>query len=218
MNLILIAPPAAGKGTMASMLNEKYNLVCISAGELLRGVDPETEIGKMIRDIQSRRELVSDEITNKLMKERLMKDDIKNGFILDGYPRHMPQVDAVNQMCEELNLKIDYAILLNVDYDTALKRTIGRQICPKCKQTYNRLTGVNAPKVENMCNDCNVELVTRNDDNEETFNIGYNAYLKNCAPVIEYYRNKGILIELDASKDPEYTFNQLMEKIGSNND
>ena len=89
MNLILIAPPAAGKGTLASELNEKYNLVCISAGELLRGVDPNTELGKMIRDLQSRRELVDDKITNQLMKERLMKDDVKNGFILDGYPRNM---------------------------------------------------------------------------------------------------------------------------------
>ena len=214
MNLILIAPPAAGKGTMASVLNEEYGLVCISAGELLRGVDPETELGKKIREIQSRRELVDDRITNQLMKERLMKDDVREkGFVLDGYPRHMPQVDAVNKICEELDLHIDYAVLLDVDYDTALKRTIGRQICPNCKKTYNRLTGVNPPKVENMCDDCHVELTTRNDDNEETFNIGYNAYLKNCAPVIEYYRNKGMLIELDASKSPEYTFEQFKEKI-----
>ena len=214
MNLILIAPPAAGKGTMASVLNKEYGLVCISAGELLRGVDPNTELGKQIRDIQSRRELVDDNITNQLMKERHMKDDVREkGFVLDGYPRHMPQVDAVNKICEELDLHIDYAVLLDVDYDTALKRTIGRQICPNCKKTYNRLTGVNPPKVENMCDDCHVELTTRNDDNEETFNIGYNAYLKNCAPVIEYYRNKGMLIELDASKDPEYTFEQFKEKV-----
>ena len=146
MNLILIAPPAAGKGTLASALNEKYGLVCISAGELLRGVDPETELGKQIREIQSRRELVDDRITNALMKDRLMKDDIKNGFVLDGYPRHMPQVDAVNEMCEELNLHIDYAVLLNVSYDLALKRTIGRRICPNCKKSYNILTGVNPPK------------------------------------------------------------------------
>ena len=218
MNLILIAPPAAGKGTLASMLTSKYGLVCISAGELLRGVDPNTEIGKKIREIQSRRELVDDTITNQLMKERLMKDDIKNGFVLDGYPRHMPQVDAVNQICEELNLHVDYAVLLNVDYDLALKRTMGRQICPKCKKTYNRLTGVNAPKVENMCDDCNVELITRNDDNEETFKVGYSNYTKNCAPVIEYYRNKGMLVELDASKDPDYTFNQFEKIVGSKND
>lgn len=218
MNLILIAPPAAGKGTMASMLNERHGLVCISAGELLRGVDPNTELGKQIRDIQSRRELVDDRITNQLMKERLMKDDIKNGFILDGYPRHMPQVEAVNNMLKELNLTIDYALLLNVDYDLALKRTLGRQICPNCKKTYNKLTGVNAPLVDNMCNDCNVELTTRNDDNEETFNKGYNAYVENCTPVIEYYRNKGLLVELDSSKDPEYTFKQFEELIGRKND
>lgn len=209
MNLILIAPPAAGKGTMASMLNEKYNLVCISAGELLRGVDPNSELGKKIRDIQSRRELVDDSITNKLMEDRLSKDDIKNGFILDGYPRHMPQVEAVTDMCERLNLKIDYAVLLNVDYETALKRTLGRQICPKCKKTYNRLTSVNAPKVDGMCDDCNVELTTRNDDNEETFKKGYESYLKNCGPVIEYYRNKGMLVELDASGSASDTFNQF---------
>ena len=218
MNLILIAPPAAGKGTMASRLHDELGLVCISAGELLRGVDPSTELGKQIRDIQSRRELVNDEITNALMKERLMKDDVKNGFVLDGYPRHMPQVDAVNKMCEELDLHIDYAVLLNVSYDLALKRTLGRQICPNCKRTYNRLTGVNTPKVENMCDDCNVELTTRNDDNEETFKAGFAAYEKNCAPVIEYYRNKGMLVELDASKDPDYTFNQFKELIGSKND
>lgn len=218
MNLILIAPPAAGKGTMASRLHDELGLVCISAGELLRGVDPSTELGKQIRDIQSRRELVNDEITNALMKERLMKDDVKNGFVLDGYPRHMPQVDAVNKMCEELDLHIDYAVLLNVSYDLALKRTLGRQICPNCKRTYNRLTGVNTPKVENMCDDCNVELTTRNDDNEETFKAGFAAYEKNCAPVIEYYRNKGMLVELDASKDPDYTFNQFKELIGRKND
>ena len=218
MNLILIAPPAAGKGTMASRLHDELGLVCISAGELLRGVDPSTELGKQIRDIQSRRELVNDEITNALMKERLMKDDVKNGFVLDGYPRHMPQVDAVNKMCEELDLHIDYAVLLNVSYDLALKRTLGRQICPNCKRTYNRLTGVNTPKVENMCDDCNVELTTRNDDNEETFKAGFAAYEKNCAPVIEYYRNKGMLVELDASKDPDYTFNQFKELIGRKKD
>jgi adenylate kinase len=215
MNLILIAAPAAGKGTLASALNEKYNLVCISAGELLRGVDPNTELGREIRDIQSRRELVDDRITNALMKERLMKDDIKNGFILDGYPRRMAQVLAVNDMCEELNLHIDYAIVLNVSYDVALKRTLGREICPVCKKTYNKLTGVNAPKVDGMCDDCNVALTRRNDDNEETFKAGYKTFNENCPAVIEYYRNKGILIEVNAEGSPEETMAQIERIIGS---
>ena len=209
MNLILIAPPAAGKGTLASMLTSKYGLVSISAGELLRGVDPTTELGKQIREIQSRRELVNDTITNQLMKERLMKDDVKNGFILDGYPRHMPQVEAVERISEELNLKIDYAVYLNVDYETALKRTLGRQICPKCKKTYNRLTGVNAPLKDGICNDCGVELTVRNDDNEETFKKGFSMFIENCTPVIEYYRNKGILIELNANGSADDTMKEF---------
>ena len=214
MNLILIAPPAAGKGTMASMLNEKYGLVCISAGELLRAVDPNSELGKHIRDFQSRRELISDDIMNALMKDRLMMDDIKNGFILDGYPRRMEQVDAIEKICEELDLHIDNAVLLNVEYETALKRTLGRQICPKCKKTYNKLTGVNPPKVNNICDDCNVELVTRNDDNEETLKKGFAIYNQNALDVIEYYRNKGKLIELNANGDAESTFDEFISKIG----
>ena len=161
------------------------------------------------------RELVDDRITNALMKERLMKDDVKNGFILDGYPRHMPQVIAVNEMCEELNLHIDYAILLDVSYEVSLKRTLGREICPNCKKSYNKLTGVNPPKVDGMCDDCHVALTRRNDDNEEAFNAGYNAYLKNCAPVIEYYRNKGILVEVNAEGTPEETLEQIEKIIGS---
>ena len=191
------------------MLTSKYGLVSISAGELLRGVDPTTELGKQIREIQSRRELVSDTITNQLMKERLMKDDVKNGFILDGYPRHMPQVEAVERISEELNLKIDYAVYLNVDYETALKRTLGRQICPKCKKTYNRLTGVNAPLKDGICNDCGVELTVRNDDNEETFKKGFSMFIENCTPVIEYYRNKGILIELNANGSADDTMKEF---------
>lgn len=209
MNLILIAPPAAGKGTLASMLNEKYGYVCISAGELLRGVDPSTELGRHIRDLQSRRELVSDTITNKLMKERLMKDDIKNGFILDGYPRLMPQVEALEDMCKELNLKIDYAVLLNIKYETGLKRTIGRYICPNCKKTYNVLTGVNVPKLDNMCDECNVSLTRRNDDNEEAYKLGYETYLRNCTSVIDYYKNLGKLIEVDAEGSADNTLKEF---------
>ena len=209
MNLILIAPPAAGKGTFASILKEKYGNVCISAGELLRGVDPSSELGSKIREIQARRGLVDDSITNELMRQRLMKDDIKNGFILDGYPRRMEQVYAVKDICKELNLKIDCAVLLNIDYETGLKRTLGRLICPNCKRTYNYLTGVNTPKVENICDDCNIELTKRNDDTEESYKIGYDTFVKNCTPVIEYYKSIGMLVELDARGSIDNTINEF---------
>ena len=214
MNLILIAPPAAGKGTFASRLTKEFGLVSISAGELLRNIDPETELGKQVRALQAKRELVPDELINGLIKERLSKDDIKNGFILDGYPRYMAQVDAVNEIIKELGLTIDYAVLLNVDYETALKRTLGRVICPNCKRTYNKLTGVCKPINDNMCDDCNIELTTRGDDNEESFKKGFETYQKITLPVAEYYKEKGMLIELNSNNDADYTFNEFKSKAG----
>lgn len=213
MNLILIAPPAAGKGTFASRLTKEFGLVSISAGELLRNIDPETELGKQVRALQAKRELVPDELINGLIKERLSKDDIKNGFILDGYPRYMAQVDAVNETIKELGLTIDYAVLLNVDYETALKRTLGRVICPNCKRTYNKLTGVCKPINDNMCDDCNIELTTRGDDNEESFKKGFETYQKITLPVAEYYKEKGMLIELNSNNDADYTFNEFKSKV-----
>lgn len=213
MNLILIAPPAAGKGTFASRLTKEFGLVSISAGELLRNIDPETELGKQVRQLQAKRELVPDELINGLIKERLSKDDIKNGFILDGYPRYMAQVDAVNETIKELGLTIDYAVLLNVDYETALKRTLGRVICPNCKRTYNKLTGVCKPINDNLCDDCNIELTTRGDDNEESFKKGFETYQKITLPVAEYYKEKGMLIELNSNNDADYTFNEFKSKV-----
>lgn len=213
MNLILIAAPAAGKGTLASYIHETYGNICISAGELLRSVDPNSEVGQMIRDLQSRRELVNDELVNKLIENRLSCDDIENGFILDGYPRHMPQVDLIESTLEKLNLKVDYAVLLNVDYETALKRTLGRKICPVCKKTYNELTGEACPKVSGICDECGEQLISRNDDNEETFKKGFDLYNEISGPVIEYYKSKGMIIEIDANGSISDLIEQINLKV-----
>lgn len=219
MNLILVAAPAAGKGTIAQLLNEKYGLIGISAGELLRGVDPETELGKKIRELQSKRILVSDEVTNKLIKDRLSKDDIKeHGVIMDGYPRRMEQVYAFEDICKELNIKIDKVIYLTVDYETALKRTLGRRICPECKMTYNVLTSVNPPKNGENCDYCKVPLVKRNDDNEESLKAGLKFFNETTSEVLEYYRNKGLVVEIDATKDLEVMIKEIEESLGVKND
>ena len=218
MNLILIAAPAAGKGTVAQLLHEKYGFIGVSAGELLRGVDPKTELGKKIRQIQSEGKLVNNDITNELMKERLSRKDITNGVILDGYPRTLKQVESLNVMCEDLELSIDYAIYLNIDFETALKRTLGRRICPKCKMTYNVLTGFNTPKDGENCNYCGVSLDKRNDDTEESLKVRFEFFEKNTMPVVECYKKLGKLIEIDSTKDIELIMKELENSLGVNND
>ena len=214
MNLVLVAAPAAGKGTVAEILNQKYGLIGVSAGELLRGVDPETKLGKEIRQIQSEGKLVSNEVTNELMKQRLSKEDAQKGAILDGYPRVMDQVYALESIMRELNFNIDYVIYLKVDYETARKRTLGRRICPNCKKTYNVLTGYNTPKTENTCDDCGCPLDKRNDDNEESLKVRFDFFKENTLPVVEYYKNLGKLIEIDSSKDINEVIKDLERSLG----
>ena len=210
MVYVITGGPATGKGTRSDILSKALNIPHISTGDILRDV---AQTNEKINKKLSRGELISDEIITELLEERLSKEDCKDGFILDGYPRYMAQVDAVNETIKELGLTIDYAVLLNVDYETALKRTLGRVICPNCKRTYNKLTGVCKPINDNMCDDCNIELTTRGDDNEESFKKGFETYQKITLPVAEYYKEKGMLIELNSNNDADYTFNEFKSKV-----
>lgn len=213
-NIIFIAPPAAGKGTQSELLVKKYGLVHISTGDLLRSeVSEQTELGKSIEDLMSEGVLISTDIVTKLLKKRLSKDDIKNGFILDGYPRTLEQAEILSNLLNELNYSINNVIYLDMDVTLATHRALGRITCPKCGRGYNKYESAMKPKKEFICDDCEVELVGRSDDNKESFKIRFEAYEKEVGPILNYYKEKGILNIIDNSKTPEETFASIESVI-----
>ena len=193
-NIILIAAPAAGKGTLSEMLVEKYNYAHISTGEILRDASKsDTELGKKISDMLSRGELVTDEIVFELLENRLSKNDTKNGFILDGFPRTIDQAYKYDEMAKRLNIDLGCVIVLESDYETLKNRIVGRMLCESCGSVYNTLTGVNTPTKEGICDKCGGNLYKRSDDNEESFKTRYETYLEKTKPLIDFYKDKGIL-------------------------
>ena len=193
-NIILIAAPAAGKGTLSELLVEKYGYVHISTGDLLRdAAKSDTELGKKISEILSQGELVTDDIVFKLLENRLKEDDTKKGFILDGFPRTLEQAKKYDETVLKLNIDLGYVIVLETDYEILKNRIVGRMLCNSCGSVYNTLTGVNKPKQENICDKCGGSLYKRTDDNEESFKTRYETYLEKTKPLIEFYKEKGNL-------------------------
>lgn len=212
-NIIFIAPPAAGKGTQSDLLVKKYGYIHISTGDLLRNeMQNETALGKQIASIMASGELVSDDIVTELLRARLSSDDAKNGFILDGYPRNINQAEILSKLMEELNLSIDTVIYLDMAEEIAMHRALGRITCPECGRGFNKYENAKKPKVENLCDDCNVTLVSRSDDTEDTFKVRFNAYIENTEPLLNYYKNLGILNIIDNSGTPDDTF-KLIEAV-----
>ena len=219
MNTIFIAPPAAGKGTQAKLLSEEFNIPHISTGDLLREeVNLGTELGNIIKEKIDKGEFVTDDIITELLTSRLTKPDCDYGCILDGYPRNITQAKLLEDIFEKLDKEIDNVLFLDIDLDLAIKRMHGRIVCPKCGASYNINNESLKPKKDGICDKCETELEKRNDDNEETFKKGYSSYEKNCAPVIEYYRESGKLIELDATGSAENTFVQFEKEVSKRND
>lgn len=209
-SIIFIAPPAAGKGTQSMLICDKYNLSHISTGDLLREeMKSGNEFGNQISEIIQSGKLVSDDIILKLLINKL--NQIQNGYVLDGFPRNINQAIEFDHILEQSNQKLDYVIYLNLDKEIAKKRIIGRISCPSCGNVYNSLIDENKPKLENKCNNCNVELIKRDDDNEETFDIRYETYLKETKPLIDYYSKKGNLFEVDSSLPTMEIFRQICD-------
>ena len=213
-NIMFIAPPAAGKGTQAEMVVEKYGIPHISTGDILRDISKEdSEIGKYVYETLANGELVKDEITYQLIEDRLGKDDCKNGYIIDGFPRNIDQAHEYDKILKNLNYEVGNVIFINVDKKTLEKRITGRRICENCKTIYNINDEKSSPKVESVCDNCGGKLYQRSDDNLEAFETRYNMYVEKTEPIIDYYRKQNVLTEIDGDDTVENIFARIEEII-----
>lgn len=210
-NFVFIAPPAAGKGTQSKLLVEKYDYIHISTGDLLREeVAKKTALGIQIDEIISSGKLVDDNLVMRLLKSKLIYVlDIKKPFIIDGFPRTLNQADMLNYCFQELNVDNYKVIYMNLDYEEAKKRVLGRLICPSCGRSHHESIEGLIPKVSGKCDSCNSDLIKRSDDNEETFKDRFDTYIDNVKPIIDYYSGINKLINIDASKNAEDIFKDI---------
>ena len=214
-NIIFIAPPAAGKGTISSMICSKYNIPHISTGDLLRNeIANGTKIGLQIKEGMSRGEFVTDELITKLLRKRLSSKDIKKGYVLDGYPRNIAQASNYDKLLKELEFDEGVLIFLDIDKDTGLKRIKSRMVCPKCGMSYNLSSPDLSPVREGLCDSCSSVLTIRTDDTEETFISRFDTYMKETYPLIEYYQSKNNLVKIEVKdKTPDEIFNEVGKVI-----
>jgi len=218
-NIIFIAPPAAGKGTQAKKLSEKYNIPHISTGDLLREeANKDTDLGIKIKDMMATGALVNDEIITELLRNRLSKSDCNNGYILDGYPRNLEQAKTYEELLKSINKDLGVVIFLDIDKNLAMKRTLSRIVCSNCGTSYNLIVEELKPKKENICDKCNFDLKVRTDDNEKTFITRFDTYIEKTQSLIDYYKNKNVLevVSVLENLSAEDIFNQIEEIINNN--
>ncbi len=213
MRLIITGPPAAGKGSIAPFLAKEYGILPISTGQMFREeIKKQTPLGLKLKVILDRGELVSDNLTNQMIEARLKKEDVKNGFLLDGYPRSINQAEFLDKFLAERNEKLDYVISLYLEEEIIIKRIVGRRICPKCGKLYNIY--FTKPKFDEVCDLDGTALIKRSDDTEQIARQRIKIYEKQTAPLIEYYKQKGILISsYSGHKKVEDTFDLIKKQV-----
>lgn len=214
MKLILMGPPGAGKGTQAEKLVELYQIPHISTGDMFRKAQKEgTALGLKAKSYMDQGQLVPDEVTVGIVKERLAEDDCKDGFLLDGFPRTVQQADALDGILKELGMELDRVVNIEVDKTFLVDRLTGRRVCRACGATFH-ITN-KTPKVEGVCDKCGGELYQRNDDKVETVSNRLDVYAAQTAPLIEYYQSKGIMSSIDGSKSMEEVLADICAALGS---
>jgi adenylate kinase len=209
MNLILLGPPGAGKGTQAKRLEDRHKLVQLSTGDMLRAVVASgAPLGQQAKEIMAAGKLMPDELMIEMIADRITKPDCSTGFILDGFPRTVPQAEALDRMLEEKGLKLDHVIEMKVDDAALVERITGRYTCAKCGQGYH--DKFQTPKVDGVCDVCgSTEFTRRADDNAETVTTRLAAYHKQTAPILPYYKERGVLETVDGMADIDVVTEQI---------
>lgn len=213
MNLVLMGLPGAGKGTQAAKIIEDYAIPHISTGDMFRAaIKDSTPLGQEAKSYMDKGELVPDEVTIGIVRERLAKEDCANGFLLDGFPRTVKQADALEALLEDLGKQIDHVVHIGVDPEKLVPRLTGRRICPTCGATYHVL--YNPPKVEGICDIDGSALVQREDDQEETVRRRLEVNVAQAQPLIDFYAEKGYLRNLDGDRPINDVYSDVQALLG----
>ena len=210
MRIVLLGPPGAGKGTLAALIKEKFNMDHISTGDMMREeMKNQTPLGKEIKKYVDGGELVPDHVVTKLVETKLTRDKEKyQHYLLDGFPRTKPQAQALDNILAKTGQPIDYALYMEASLPVIIKRLTGRRVCRKCGAVYHMVN--RPPKKENVCDVCGGELYKRADDNEETIKTRMDVYLKSTSPIVDYYKQQGKLHKVDADKGCEELLQSLV--------
>jgi adenylate kinase len=214
MYFLLMGPPGAGKGTQAAKLVERFHIPHISTGDMFRAAVKEgTELGKKAKEYMDAGQLVPDEVTIGIVKERLMKPDCKKGFILDGFPRTVTQAEALDQSLADMNIKLDRVVNIAVSDSELLERATGRRVCKACGFTYH--CKFNPPTCMHICDKCQGEVFQRDDDKEETVKKRLDVYQSQTKPLIEYYAKQGLYAEINGEQHIDKVFQDICQSLGS---
>lgn len=214
MNIILLGPPGAGKGTQAKLISEKYSIPHISTGDIFRkNISEKTPLGVKAKSYMDKGQLVPDELTIDLVKDRLQQEDCKNGFLLDGFPRTVAQAEALDKFLHEDNQSINSALLIDVPQEYILERMTGRRVCNSCGASYH--VKFNPSKVDGKCDICGSNLIQRKDDSEETVRERLDVYSKQTQPLVQYYSDKKVLSTIDGTREIKEVFENISDILGS---
>lgn len=214
MKIVLLGPPGAGKGTQAKSISNRYSIPHISTGDIFRSnISENTPLGVEAKKYMDNGQLVPDEVTINMVKDRLQQDDCKNGYLLDGFPRTVHQAEALQEFLQERQEKIDTALLIEVPMNFILERMTGRRVCPSCGASYHMK--FNPTKTQGKCDVCGSDVIQRKDDSEETVNERLDVYQRQTQPLIDFYKERNQLSVVDGTKAINEVFESICNLLGS---